>query len=414
MTNRVVVTGMGEVSPLGSDWETVRSHLRDGSSGVEYREELEDYEGLDVHLGAPVDKEDFNPDYPRKATRSMGRVALLATKATETALEDAGLLDHESLTDGSTGVSYGSTMGNETSFHKLIHRVLDERTVEGIKSVDFLKLMSHTAPANLCQFFNINGRLIPTSSACTTGSQGVGYGYETIKFGQQTCMVTGGAEELVTTAAAYFGVIFAASTRNDDPAKASRPFDRDRDGLVVGEGAGTLLLESFEHAQNRDASIHGEILGFASNTNGQHLTIPNHESMETVMQWALEDASLTPDDIDYVNAHATATERGDIAESQAVANVLGNDVPVSSFKGQMGHTLGACGALETVFSIRMLDEKWLAPTLNLDEPDERCADLNYVRDKPRDTDGEVLMTNNFAFGGVNTSLIIRPGDPRDA
>lgn len=407
MTNRVVITGMGALSPLGTSWEEVRPRFLRNESGVSYHEEWEEYEGIEGRIAGAIDGLNLEAEYPRKKIRSMGRVSLLSLKATELALEDAGLLDDERLHDGSTGISYGSTSGSEAASHKFFNQLIENKTIEGIKSVDFLKLMSHTCPASVAQYFDINGRMITTCSACTSGSQGIGYGYESIKHGEEDIMIAGGADELVVAAAGVFNILFAASSNNENPEAASRPFDVDREGLVVGEGAGTLVLESLEHARDRGATIHGEVAGYGTNVNGGHPTIPSGGSMGEVLRLSLEDAGIEPEDVDYVNAHATATREGDIAESEATYEVLGKTVPISSFKGHFGHTLGGCGALEAVYSIRMMQENWLSPTLNLEQPDPDCKPLDYITGDVRETDVNVIMSNNFAFGGVNTSLLFR-------
>ena len=252
--------------------------------------------------------------------------------------------------------------------------------------------------------------MIPTSSACTSGSQGIGYAYEAILHGQQEIMLAGGAEELDTIDAAVFDVLFAASTRNHEPERTPRPFDRDRDGMVAGEGAGCLVLEDLEHARARGARILVEVIGFATNCDGRHLTLPDPKGMEQVMRLGLASAGLAPEEIGYVNAHGTATEVGDIAESRATHAVFGSHTPVSTLKGHLAHTLGACGALEAWISIEMMREGWFAPTLNLDVIDERCAPLDYVRGEPRPLSVDVVMSNNFAFGGINTSLVFRRWD----
>jgi 3-oxoacyl-[acyl-carrier-protein] synthase II len=267
--------------------------------------------------------------------------------------------------------------------------------------------MSHTCAANVAQFYGITGRLVSTCTACTSGSQGIGSGYEMVRFGRQDVMVAGGAEELDGIDAAIFDILYAASTRNDAPQSAPRPFDADRDGTVVGEGAGTLMLEELEFAQRRGARIYAEVLGYGTCCDGRHMTNPDPVGMERVMRLALADANLEPSAIGYVNLHGTATEIGDVAESRATHAVFGNSVPVSTLKGHMGHTLGACGALEAWMSLAMLREGWVAPTLNLDRVADDCAPLDYVRGECRDVATDCFMTNNFAFGGVNTSLIFR-------
>ena len=406
MNRRVVVTGLAGLCPLGQDWPSVRSRLRSGQSAVRVMPAWSVYEGLDTRLAAPVADFTVPEHYPRKKVRSMGRVALLATRATELALTDAGLLHSPLLEGGSVGVAYGSTSGSPPAMEVYARHFL-ANTIKGIAATDYIQFMSHTCAANLALFFGITGRLIPTCSACTSGSQGIGYGYETIRLGRQRVMITGGAEELHPIDAAVFDIMFATSTRNDEPVRTPRPFDRARDGLVVGEGAATLILEDLEHARARGAAIHAEIVGFGTNCDGRHITNPDAGGMQRVMELALEDAGLTPQQVGYVNAHGTATKLGDIAESIATAKVFGPGVPVSTLKSFMGHTLGACGALEAWLTIRMMDEGWVAPTLNLDDVDPACAGLDHVRGGPRPLALDYAVSNNFAFGGVNTSLVLR-------
>jgi 3-oxoacyl-[acyl-carrier-protein] synthase II len=370
-------------------------------------DEWGEFEGLKTRLGAPVGDFETPASYPRKKIRTMGRDSLLATRATELALADAGLLEHPVIGDGSTGIAYGCTQGSPRAVEVYARQFYGKRTISGIRGSDYIRFMSHTCASNIAQFFGVCGRIVPTCSACTSGSQGIGYAYETIRFGRQTVMIGGGAEELDGIDAAIFDILLAASTRNDEPQSSPRPFDANRDGIVVAEGAGTLVLEDLDFARARGARIHAEILGYGTNCDGRHMTNPDPLGMEQVMRLALEDAGLAASDIDYVNAHGTATEVGDIAESQATRAVFGEGVPVSTLKGHMGHTLGACGALEAWMSLEMLREGWVAPTLNLESVDERCAPLDYVMAAPRELAAETLVSNNFAFGGVNTSLVFR-------
>jgi 3-oxoacyl-[acyl-carrier-protein] synthase II len=407
MKRRVVVTGMGGLSPIGCGWKSVGESLRAGRSGVAVAPELADYEGLETRLAAKVAGFEAPSHWPRKRTRTMGRVSLLATRATEIALEDAGLLGSSALHDGSTGISYGSSAGSPPAMATYVGLVTGKRTTRGIRATDYIRFMSHTVPANLAQFYGVRGRVITACSACTSGSQGIGYGFEAIRAGKQEVMITGGAEEFHPIDVAVFDVMFSTSTRNDAPATTPRPFDAERDGLVVGEGAGTLILESLERALGRGAPIYAEVLGYATNCDGEHVTNPEAETMRRVMEEALRDAGIGPNDVDYVNAHGTATEVGDIAESLATVAVFGDRVPISSLKSYLGHTLGACGALEAWITIEMLREGWFAPTLNLDRVDPRCGALDYIRTEPRTLRAECVMSNNFAFGGVNTSLVLR-------
>jgi 3-oxoacyl-[acyl-carrier-protein] synthase II len=406
MTRRVVVTGMGGISPLGNDWDTVRARLGAGSNAVTRMEDWSDYEGLNTQLGVPAAPFELSARYNRKAIRSMGRVALMGTRSTEVALADAGLLDHPLLTSGQMGISFGSSAGTVSAILDF-GRMLDERTTRGINATTYIKMMAHTAPVNIGVFFGVTGRIITTSSACTSGSQGIGFAYEAVKSGKQTAMIAGGSEELSPVYAAVFDTLFATSVRNDAPATTPRPFDSERDGLVIGEGAGTLILEEREHALARGATIYAELVGFGTNSDGCHVTQPNAATMKVAMQLALDDAGLDASAIGYVNAHGTSTQHGDIAESLATSELFGPAMPISSLKSYMGHTLGACGALEAWITIEMMREGWYAPTLNLDQPDPKCAPLDYIRGEGRRLDCEYVMSNNFAFGGINTSLIFR-------
>ncbi|WP_123069875.1 beta-ketoacyl-ACP synthase [Massilia aurea] len=409
MNRRVVVTGMAGISPLGNDWPTIRARLKEYRNAIVRMESWSDYEGLNTQLGAPAAPFELPKHYDRKATRSMGRVALLATRASELALQDAGLLGHPLLTSGEVGVSFGSSAGTTSAIGDF-GRMIEERTTRGINATTYIKMMAHTAPVNIGVFFGLTGRVLTTSSACTSGSQGIGYAYEAIKNGYQTAMVAGGAEELCATEAAVFDTLFATSTRNDQPGTTPRPFDRNRDGLVIGEGAGCLILEERGHALDRGAVIHAELVGFGTNSDGTHVTQPNATTMKIAMERSLRDASLSPDAIGYVNAHGTATAHGDIAETIATASLFGKDMPISSLKSYMGHTLGACGALEAWITIEMMRDYWFAPTLNLNEVDPQCGELDYIRGKGRRLDCNYVMSNNFAFGGINTSLIFKRHD----
>jgi len=406
LTHRVVITGVGAYSPIGNDWNEVERNLRGLNSGVRHIAAWEEYDGLNTKLGAPVANFELPPSFDRKRTRSMGRVAKLATAASEKALRDSGLLDDPVLKSGRVGVAYGSSTGSTDALTDFANMLLT-KTLEGITATTYIRMMGHTAPVNIGVFFGLQGRVITTSSACTSGSQGIGYAYEAIRNGAQDIMLAGGAEELCPTEAAVFDTLYATSTRNDQPEKSSRPFDRDRDGLVIGEGACTLILERRDHALARGAKIYAEIVGFDTNADGAHVTQPSPETMQRVLEMSLANADLSPDAISYVSAHGTATDRGDIAESLATNRVFGESMPISSLKSYMGHTLGACGALEAWLIVEMMNNGWFAPTMNLDNVDPECATLDYIRGNGRNLDVEYVMSNNFAFGGINTSLIFR-------
>jgi len=406
MSRRVVVTGMAGITAHGTTWAAIEPHLREGRNAVCYMDSWERYKELRTRLGAPVKNFEKPAHYPRKKIRSMGRVALMATRASELALEHAGLLGDRAIGDGSTGIAYGSSSGSTPPVMDF-GEMLKTGSMAGLKSTSYVEMMSHTAAVNMGVFFGIQGRIIATSTACTSGSQGIGYAYEAIKHGYQDIMIAGGAEELCATQAAVFDTLFATSTRNDAPSTTPKPYDRDRDGLVIGEGAGTLILEEYERALARGATIHAEVIGFGTNSDGQHVTQPESSTMARAMQLALADASLDRTAIGYVNGHGTATDRGDVAESRATEYVLGNKVPISSLKSYYGHTLGACGAVEAWLSIEMMNCDWYAPTLNLEHVDPECGELDYITGFDRTMQNEYVMSNNFAFGGINTSLIFK-------
>ena len=405
MTRRVVVTGIGAISALGSDWRSARQRLGTYRNAVVRMPSYAEYRGLNTNLAAPVD---FEPPahYSRKQLRSMGRVAVLAVRASELALEQSGLLGDPLLGSGRMGISFGSSSGSPAAIGEFGH-MLVEKTTDGLNATSYVRMMPHTAAVNISVFFGIVGRVIPTCSACTAGSQGIGYAYEAIKYGRQTLMLAGGAEELDATQSAVFDTLYATSTRNDEPQLTPRPYDVKRDGLVIGEGAGAFVLEEREHALARGARILAEIAGFGTNADGQHVTRPNDRTMAECMRLALADGGVHAAAVGYVNGHGTATEHGDIAETQATAAVFGRPVPISSLKSYAGHTLGACGALEAWLSIEMMNNDWYAPTINLDEVDPRCGNLDYLRGEGRAMQHEYVMSNNFAFGGINTSLLLK-------
>lgn len=406
MIQRVVVTGMGGVTAFGEQWQAVAARILAGKNAVRQMPEWQVYDGLHTLLGAPIDDFTLPAHYTRKRVRAMGRVSLLATRATELALEQAGLIDHPVLTNGETGIAYGSSTGSTGPVSEFA-TMLTEKHTNNITGTTYVQMMPHTAAVNAGLFFGLRGRVIPTSSACTSGSQAIGYAWEAIRHGYQTVMVAGGAEELCPSEAAVFDTLFATSQRNDAPQSTPSPFDQHRDGLVIGEGAGTLILESLEHAQARGATIYAELVGFHTNCDAAHITQPQRETMQICIERALKSAGLEASQIGYINAHGTATDRGDIAESLATAAVFGDQTPVSSLKSYFGHTLGACGALEAWMSIQMMREGWFAPTLNLTQPAQECGALDYIIGEPRKLDTDFIQTNNFAFGGINTSLIFK-------
>jgi len=403
---RVVVTGMSGICALGSDWPAIEAGLRAGRNTVRTMPAWDRYEDLNTRLAAPVMDFETPEHWSRKQLRSMGRVSQFAVRAAELALADAGLLGDPVLRSGRAGVACGSSIGSAPDISDFAQMLLTG-DAPGLNANSYVRMMPHTTCANVGIFFGLRGRIIPSSTACTSGSQGVGFAYEAIKHGYQDVMLGGGAEELCPSEAMAFDMLYATSRRNDDPGSTPRPYDRDRDGLVIGEGGGMLVLEELGRARERGARIYAEIVGFATNSDGTHVTRPEEETMRVVMDLALQSAGIAPGAIGYVNGHGTATEHGDIAETRATSALFGPHMPLSSQKSYLGHTLGACGALESMFTIEMMRAGWFAPTLNLENVDPRCGELDYIVGRGREMDVEYAVNNNFAFGGVNTSLVIR-------
>lgn len=401
---RVVITGIGAVNAFGRDWQSVEQALRAGKNAVRHMPQWQEHSELEALLAAPIPHYQPPKHWTRKQLRSMGPVAQYIVDAAEQALKHAQLLDSPLIKQGKMGVAAGSSAGSTADI--LDVGLLLAKLPNNFNANTYVRMMSHTTAANIAIFFGLTGRLIPTSTACTSGSQGIGYAYEAIKYGKIPLMLAGGSEQLCPSEVYVFDSLYAASRRNDSPETTPRPYDQDRDGLVIGEGACIFVLEELEHAQARGAQIIAEIVGYGVNCDGSHITRPEKDTMQACMQLALDDARLPPSAIAYVNGHGTATEHGDIAETQATAALFGH-IPLSSQKSYLGHTLGACGALESWFSIEMMRHQWFAPTINLEHIDPRCGDVDYIQGQGRHIDGEYVMNNNFAFGGVNTSLIFK-------
>jgi len=399
---RVAVTGGGIVSSLGSSEEEIFKTLTGRRNCVRLMEEWKKYTQMNTLLASPVDF--AMPDFPRKKIRGMGRVSQLALVATDNALKTAGLLESGELTNGRAGIAFGSSMSSVDGMLD-IYGMLVNSDMKSINATTYIRAMPQTCAVNIEVFYGLTGRIIPCNTACTSGSIAIGYAYETIKNGIQDIMIAGGADELSPVDAAVFDTLFAASANNDHPEATPAAYDVSRDGLVVGEGAGALILEDWEHAQKRGARIYAEIIGFGTNTDGKHITQPTSETMSGALRLSLADSGIAPDLIGYVNTHGTATEAGDIAESHATYGVFGRAVPVSTLKNYTGHTLGACGAIEAWVSIMMMNRGWFIPNINLKNLDARCAPLDYITGEGRNIDTNYIMSNNFAFGGINTSLI---------
>ncbi|MDO4225956.1 beta-ketoacyl-ACP synthase [Neisseria sp.] len=405
MLRRVVITGIGAVTAFGRDWESVQAGFARGRNAVKLMDWAEQFPELEARLGAPVEGYAPPEHWTRKQLRGMGRGTQMAVDAAEQALADAGLLGDERIKDGRMGVAAGSSVGSTKDVGVMGDLVLHGNS-RNFNANTYVRMMPHTIAANIGIFFGLTGRIIPTSSACSSGSQGIGYSYEAIKYGLIDMMLAGGSEEFCPSEVYVFDSLYAASRRNHEPGLTPRPYDTARDGLVIGEGAGILVLEELQHALARGAKIYAEIVGYGANSDGAHITQPQKTTMQRCMENALKDAGITPDQVGYVNGHGTATEKGDIAETQATAALFGR-VPMSSQKSYFGHTLGACGALESWFSIEMMNSGWFAPTVNLDNIDPLCGGVDYIRGEGREIRTDYVVNNNFAFGGVNTSLVFK-------
>jgi len=405
---RVVITAGSAITPIGHARAEIVDSLRRGVSGVKpLREDHLLSKFIHSQVFGTVDYPvDF--DFRRTYRKTMGPVAYYACQVAKDVLDQAGL-PPEFVTSGRLGVAFGSTHGSPTVQREIYKTFFGQERSEfvAIGAVDYLKSMVHTTAVNITKMFGITGRVISSCTACTTSSQSIGFGYETVKYGMQDAMLCGGADEYDTTTVAVFDNLLACSTAfNDRPQCTPRPFDRQRDGLVVGEGAGAVLLEEYEHARARGAVILGEVVGFACNNNGGDLILPNRAGISETLRLGLKDAALAVDEVDFISAHATGTKMGDVIEAQAIHAVYGGGPFVTGLKGYMGHTMGSCGAIETILTLYMMQDGFIAPTLNLEEPDERCA---MIRHTPgvQERSIDVASIQNFAFGGVNTNLLIK-------
>jgi 3-oxoacyl-[acyl-carrier-protein] synthase II len=403
-TRRVVITGMGSISPFGRGVDILIESLFAMKSSVAKIPGLAEFGGLRTHVAAVVP--DMDPkEIPRKYRRSMSKMSIYATLACQEAVLQSNITEAQ-LSSGRLGISMGSTVGSPIATQEFFEDFLAYRSLERMRATTFFQIMNHSCAANVAQALGIRGRILAPSSACSTGCQAIGYGFEMIASGKQDMMLCGGADEFHPLSPATFDVMSAASIRyNDKPQSTPRPFDRDRDGVVCSEGSGVLLLEALDSAQKRRARIFGEIKGFATSSDTSNIADPNTESIESCIRLALEDAGVKANRIDYVNAHATGTIQGDIAESIAIGRVFADDAPVSSLKGHLGHTMAACGALETIASIAMIEKGSLVPTLNLENVDPLCGNIRHVR-QIETTDVKTVLKNNFALGGVNTCIVI--------
>lgn len=403
---RVVVTGMSGITALGEQWDEIGPALYSGKSGIRYMDEWENLTDLNARLGGPIDQFAHDKIYPRQKARSMGRVATMMVYNSEKALNQAGLRHDPVLKSGRTGVATGSSYGS-TEPTKSFVNFMDTGKSSGLNATSYIRMMSHTGPANIAVFFGLQGRIYTTSSACTSASQGIGYAFEAIRSGQQDVMIAGGSDEFCVTMTMVFDRLYATSQHQSSPQTAVRPFDQTRDGLVIGETSGILILEELEHAIARGAKPLGEIVGFATNCDGSHISQPNRKTQETVMRMSLEQSGMTASDLSYVSGHGTGTVTGDIEESHASHAVYGDKVPFHTLKGNFGHSLGGCGATEIIIGIEMLKEGQISPIANLNNVDSKCAELDYVIGDNRKVTSNAFASNNFAFGGINTSLVVQ-------
>jgi len=403
--NSVVVSGIGVISPLGNDFATLLAALLAGESGVREVPVLEQVGGLRCRLAATVN--DINPkQIPRKFRRSMSNMSIYAYLASQQALAMAGYPDDQ-LSSGDLGVIIGSTLGSTMTSENFFHDYFRDHSLERMKTGTFFKLMGHSCAANVAQSFGITGRVLAPSAACATSCQAIGHAFEQIAAGKQQAILCGGADELHPLTVTTFDIMNAASTHfNSQPSATPRPFDCQRDGIICGEGSGVLLLENRDSAEQRGATILAEVIGFATTSDTSSIASPDVGAMTTCMQLALDDAGVAAADIDYVNAHATGTEQGDIAEAEAIAQLFGSNVPVSSLKGHLGHTMAASGSIELAGAIGMLQQQQLIATRNLEQVDERCAGVDHLQ-KNRQQPVKTILKNNFAMGGINATLIIR-------
>jgi 3-oxoacyl-[acyl-carrier-protein] synthase II len=408
MQRRVVITACSAITPIGRSKKEILHSLTNSISGVK---KLRDDGLLTGNLHSQVfGTVDYKIDYDfkRQFRKTMGPVAYYACQVAKEAIETAGL-DQDFISSGRLGVAFGSIHGSPTVQRETYKKFFDNKTSKYVRTgaADYLKSMVHTTAVNITRMFGITGRVISSCTACTTSSQSIGFGYEMIKYGMQDAMLCGGADEYDTTTVAVFDSLLACSTAfNDAPHRTPRPFDIQRDGLVVGEGAGAVMLEEYEFAKKRDAPIIAEVIGFACNNNGGDLILPNLEGITQTIILGLKDAKINVDEVDFVSAHATATKMGDIIEAQAIHTVYGHRPFVTGLKSYMGHTMSACGVIETIITLYLMSESIVVPTLNLDDVDEQCASINHptqMQEHPIQT----AAIQNFAFGGVNTNLMIK-------
>jgi len=402
---RAVITGLGAVSPLGADVEAMIQGIELGKSAIRYMEGWDRYTGLKSLVGAPAQLVNEKA-IPRTSRRSMGRMSIFSVQAAGQAISDSGI-NLEMLSSGRIGCIIGSTTGSAESLNNTFETMLPEKDLTKLSAMKFFQCVSHTAAMNVAQYLGITGCVMATSAACASALQAIGAGYDLIRLGKQDAVLCGGAEDLHPTVTASFDILYATSTGyNNEPEKTPRPFDSKRDGLVCGEGSGILLVEEYEHALKRNAKIYAEIIGYHTCGSGVHVSQSNKDSMAACFRHVLADARIRPEEVDYINAHATATIQGDREEAEAIGDVFGSSVPVSSLKGYMGHTLGASGAIELIASLIMMEKGCIYPTRNLESVSPDCDGIFHVM-KKMNKEINIIVKNAFAFGGINASIVCK-------
>lgn len=404
MEKRVVITGMGIWSCLGTTLDEVRDSLYKGKSGIVFNAERKSL-GFRSALCADVPKPDLKPFIPRNQRQFMPEEAQYAYMATRQALEDAKL-DADYMEHHEVGLIYGNDSVAEATMHAL-DKFREFHDTAACGSGAIFQSMNSTVTMNLACLFRLKGINLTASAACASGSQSIGLAALLIRNGLQECVVCGGAQEANLYSVAAFDGIQSFSVREDYPTCASRPFDRDRDGLVPGGGAATVVLESYEHAVRRGAPIWGEIVGWGFSGNGDHISTPNIEGPVRSLEACLRNSGVTPKEIGYINAHATSTRIGDAREAQAIARVFGDwQVPVTSTKGQTGHEMWMAGASELIYSMLMMKNDFIAGNLNFENPDEETACIHVLPER-KEVHFDMFLSNSFGFGGTNSTLIVK-------
>ena len=404
MEKRVVITGMGIWSCLGTTLDEVRDSLYKGKSGIVFNAERKSL-GFRSAVCADVPKPDLKPFIPRNQRQFMPEEAQYAYMATRQALEGAKL-DADYMEHHEVGLIYGNDSVAEATMHAL-DKFREFHDTAACGSGAIFQSMNSTVTMNLACLFRLKGINLTASAACASGSQSIGLAALLIRNGLQECVVCGGAQEANLYSVAAFDGIQSFSVREDHPTCASRPFDRDRDGLVPGGGAATVVLESYEHAVRRGAPIWGEIVGWGFSGNGDHISTPNIEGPVRSLEACLRNSGVTPKEIGYINAHATSTRIGDAREAQAIARVFGDwQVPVTSTKGQTGHEMWMAGASELIYSMLMMKNDFIAGNLNFDNPDEETACIHVVPER-KEVHFDMFLSNSFGFGGTNSTLIVK-------